>query len=454
MTLPAQDQAAYRDRALSGIESEITELAAHIHAATFRLLELIREFDEREGWGGPGLMSCAHWLNWKIGLSMGAAREKVRVAHALKHLPKISDSFRHGQVSFSKVRAMTRVATPENEEYLMMIARHGTASHMEHLVRDFRKVERIEALEMENQRHDLRELNWYVDDDGSYVIRARLTPEQGERIVKAIESAMDDEFNECENVSAESSLSSVEYPVSEPVAQRRADALARVAEGFLGSQGGTNGGERSTIHVHTDRDTLREDGKGAEGRLDSGAQISAETSRRLACDCGVVHWREDENGDTLNIGRRSRTIPPAIRRALQRRDHGCRFPGCTSHKYVDAHHIQHWADGGETKIDNLVLLCRHHHRLVHEGGYSVQMSDQGIPEFTDLFGCKIPQVGEKSFRGNVFTLARQNRESGLRITPETTVSLWEGEKMDMDMAIEGLLRRKSPPEQPTNPELD
>ena len=118
------------------------------------------------------------------------------MAHALKHLPKISDSFRHGQISFSKVRAMTRVATPENEEYLMMIARHGTASHMEQLVRYFRKVERIEALEMENQRHDLRELNWHVDDDGSYVIKARLTPEQGERIVKAIESAMDEEFNE------------------------------------------------------------------------------------------------------------------------------------------------------------------------------------------------------------------------------------------------------------------
>ena len=106
-------------------------------------------------------------------------------------------------------------------------------------------------------------------------------------------------------------------------------------------------------------------------------------------------------------------------------------------------------------MENLLLLCRHHHRLVHEGGYSVQMSDQGIPEFMDPAGCTIPQVGEKSFRGNVFTLARQHRESGLRITPETTVSLWEGEKMDMNMAIEGLLWRKSSPEQPTTgPDLD
>ena len=116
------------------------------------------------------------------------------MAHALKELPQISEAFRCGTISFSKVRAMTRVATPENEEYLMMIARHGTASHMEHLVRQFRKVKRIEAMEAENHRHQLRELNWHVDDDGSYVLKARLTPEQGERIVKAIESAMDEEF--------------------------------------------------------------------------------------------------------------------------------------------------------------------------------------------------------------------------------------------------------------------
>ena len=167
---------------------------------------------------------------------MGAAREKVRVAHALKDLPKISDSFRQGQISFSKVRAMTRVATPENEEYLMMIARHGTAAHMEQLVRYFRKVKRIEALEAENQRHELREMNWHIDDDGSYVIKARLTPEQGERVLKAVESAMDEEFNERKNVSTEDSSPPADCPVSEPVAQRRADALARVAEGFLGSE--------------------------------------------------------------------------------------------------------------------------------------------------------------------------------------------------------------------------
>jgi len=208
MLISAPVQNDSKPRRLGEIENEITELAAHIHAATFRVLELIREFDEREGWGGPGLRSCAHWLNWKCSIGLGAAREKVRVAHALANLPKISDEFRQGRISFSKVRAMTRVATPVNEVELLNIARYGTASHVERLVSQYRKVKRIEALEAENQRHRLRELNWYVDDDGSYVFKARLTPEQGERVVRAIESAMDEEFEERKNVSAETFLRS------------------------------------------------------------------------------------------------------------------------------------------------------------------------------------------------------------------------------------------------------
>ena len=451
MSLPAPIQTASGPRRLGDIEDEITELAAHIHAATFRLLELIREFDQREGWGGPGLKSCAHWLNWKCGIGLGAAREKVRVAHALKDLPQISADFRQGRISFSKVRAMTRVATSENEDYLLMIARHGTASHVEKLVSQFRKVKRIEALETENQRHNLRELNWHVDDDGSYVLRARLTPEQGERVVKAIESAMDEEFEERKNVSAETSNPPAVDPASDPVAQRRADALERVAEGFLGGAAGISGGERATIHLHTDSDTLPQNGEGAESRLETGANVSAETSRRLACDCGLVHWHEDPAGETLDVGRRTRTIPPAIRRALQKRDHGCRFPGCTADKHVDAHHIQHWADGGATKMDNLVLLCRHHHRLVHECGYDVRMTGSSIPKFTDPTGRTIPPVGEKRFRGNVVALRRRNAGIGLKITPDTPIPLWEGEKMDDGMAVEGLLWRESTENQHAKP---
>ena len=127
------------------LENQITELSAHIHAGTYRLLVLIHEYDNYDGWEGPGMKSCAHWLNWKCGISLGAAREKVRVAHALAELPLISSAFRLGQISYSKVRAMTRVADADNEDYLLMIARHGTATHMERLVRQFRRVERLET---------------------------------------------------------------------------------------------------------------------------------------------------------------------------------------------------------------------------------------------------------------------------------------------------------------------
>ncbi len=337
---------------LQTLEDRITELAAHIHAATYRFLVLIREFDRRAGWSGPGLNSCAHWLSWKCGINVGAAREKVRVAHALENLPRISEAFRTGRVSFSKVRAMTRVATPDNEEYLMMIADHGTASHVERLVRGYRQVKRTEALEAENHRHDLRELTWHWDDDGSFIIKGRLTPEQGARFTQALEAAMDAERQEREDVSAET-----------PIATRRADALTRMAEGFLADGASTStGGDRCTIHVHTDLDTLSADGEGAQAELASGGRVCAETARRLGCDSGVIPWRETRDGSTLDVGRRTRTIPPAIRRALNRRDQGCRFPGCTAHRFVDAHHIHHWADGGETRLDNLVLLCRRHHR--------------------------------------------------------------------------------------------
>jgi len=420
-------------RNLQTLADEITELAAHIHAATYRLLVLIREFDEREGWEGPGLKSCAHWLNWQCGLNLGAAREKVRVAHALKDLPQISEAFRTGRVSFSKVRAMTRVATPDNEDYLLMIANHGTAAHVERLVRGYRKIKRIEALEQENQRHEQRKLSWIIDDDGSYVIEGRLPPEQGARVVQALQAAMDSAFEDNPDIAAETSLPA-----------RRADALERVAEGYLtgGEKGARTGGERCTLHVHTNMETLREDGEGAEAELESGARVSAETSRRLACDSGVVLWHESAHGTALNVGRRTRSIPPALRRALERRDQGCRFPGCTTRRHVDAHHIRHWADGGETKLDNLVLLCRHHHRHVHESGCSVELEPDGQPVFTDPNGNTIPTGPDRRFRGNVFSLMARNRLDGLAITPHTPVPAWHGERMDDGLAVEGLLQRE------------
>jgi Domain of unknown function (DUF222)/HNH endonuclease len=435
-------QVHQRREHIEHLEDQITELAAHIHAATFRLLELVREYDECEGWGGKGLISCAHWLNWKCGIDIGTAREKVRVAHALKDLPQISQEFRHGRVSYSKVRAMTRVATAKNEDYLLMIARHGTAVHVERLVRNFRKVKRIEALDSENTRHAQRELHWYVDDDGYWVLRGRLTAEQGALVQAVMQQVMEEDFREQRDVPA--GTSSTEPPDEihsrpEPIALRRADALVRMAQGYS-SEATSNSADRFMVHVHTDMETLKQDGLGGQAELEDGGNISAETARRVSCDAGLVHWLDKADGEPLSIGRKSRTIPPAIRRALQRRDGGCRFPGCTCSRFVDAHHIQHWADGGETAMENLVLLCRHHHRLVHEGGFGICTSTQGVIEFTNPVGEVIPTGPAGNSRGNVWSLFEQHSTSGIHITPKTAQSLWLGEKMDDDMAIQVMLQ--------------
>ena len=397
---PDHEQVTKLDR----LANNITELVAHLDAGTFQLLELICEFDENEGWAGPGLKSCAHWLNWKCGISMGSARERVRVARALPSLPSISAALRKGEVSYSKVRAMTRVATPENESELLQVALHGTASHVETQVRLYRKVKRIEALEEENLRHGHRELSWYIDDDGYWVFKGRFTAEQGAMLQKALEAAGDQLFEEQKNVPAGTSESiPLDQITPEPVAQQRADALARVVEGFLAGVDGDrpvndlSGGDRYMVNIHTEVETLKEDGTGAESEIEDRGHVPAETSRRMSCDCSIVHWHEDAEGGPLDIGRKTRSIPPAIRRALKRRDQGCRFPGCTCTRFVDAHHIQHWADGGETCMDNLVLLCRTHHRLVHEAGYGVEnTAGRGIV-FTMPDGKIIPRSPEKTF---------------------------------------------------------
>jgi hypothetical protein len=161
----------------------------------------------------------------------------------------------------------------------------------------------------------------------------------------------------------------------------------------------------------------------------------------------VVHWLEkthQESGETefLSVGRKSRTVPPSIRRALQRRDKGCRFPGCGCSRFVDAHHIHHWADGGETSLQNLVLLCRHHHRLVHEGGFRLKVLPGGGFEFIDPSGKRIVPAPEARFSGNVFELMEANCENGITITPRTSAPNWGGEGMDVDIVVHHLYLRR------------
>jgi hypothetical protein len=446
-------QAAARQNRIRQLEDDITSLAAHIDAAMFRWLELLREFDACEGWKGEGIKSLAHWLNWKCGMSLATGREKVRVASALKELPQTSDAFRAGRLSYSKVRAITRVATPNNEDLLLNIAFNGTAFHVEQAVYAWRREKRFELLKQENRRHDLRELHWHTDDDGCLVLKARFTPEQGALVQNAIEAMMETLFQEQKNVSAETSEFEQSTPTWErphPLSSRRADALSRITAEWSNNPNvsSVSSNDRFVINLHTDIETLRADGTGAESELVGCENVSAETSRRLACDCSVINWLDHKGSailgaEPLAVSHKTRTVPPAMRRALQRRDRGCRFPGCSCTRFVDAHHIHHWADGGETHINNLVLLCRHHHRLVHEGGFGLLRNADGEIRFTNPEGSYIPQSAEMRFSGSVSTLTRENEELGIDITPKTSIPDWQGESMNSSIVVHNLTLRDS-----------
>jgi hypothetical protein len=416
------------------LEAQITELAGQLNAATYRWLTLIAEFDRRQGWSDGSLHSCAHWLNFKVGLNLGAAREKVRVAHALSGVPKIAAAMARGELSYSKVRALTRVATEATEESLLMIALHGTAYHVENTVRYFRQAQEAQELSREAQQQASRTVEYWYDNDGSLVLKARLPALAGAVLVKALEAALP---------AVAATVVKVELGEERRLTTqaRRADALARVAESYLehdsasGSTGSGSTADRYQVVVHIDAETLKEQAAG-RCHVEHGPVLPAETVRRLSCDASMVRIVETEQGEPLDVGRKTRTIPPAIRRALNARDPGCCFPGCTHRRYLDAHHIEHWADGGETKLSNLVNLCRTHHRLVHEGGVAIEARTGGGWRFSRPDGREFEiRYREPAPAYEWRALQETHAAQGLHIDSDTAATRWRGERMDYELGV-------------------
>ena len=422
---------------LERLGDQIAEMSARLDAATARLLDLIREFDDRGGWGN-GFRSCAHWLTWRIGLDQGAARERVRVARALGSLPRLAKALARGELSYSKVRALTRVATPETEERLLKVGRAGTAEHVERIVRAWRRVDRIGEAEQSRQRHRRRGLHVYQDEDGMVVIHGRLEPETGAVLMKALEAGRE----------VLSQPETFQDPAADPPAfsQQQADALALLAETALhhGLAPGTPG-ERYQVVVHIDAPVLAESDAPAatsapgQSALEDGAHVSAETSRRLACDATRVVMRHDADGHVTEVGARTRTIPPALRRVLQHRDRGCRFPGCGL-PFGQGHHIRHWAHGGPTTLSNLAMLCRRHHRCVHEEGYQIERQPDGVLRFRRPDGLLLPDVPPPAAvpTNPIETLRAQNDRRGVDIDARTSMPGWLGGRLDVGWAIDVL----------------
>lgn len=342
---------------LEQLEAEITELAGHLIAAERRRLLLVAEFDRRSGYSQWGCRTCAHWLTWHCGIEMRASREKVRVGRALETLPFITQEFAAGKLSYSKVRALTRIATPKNETDLAELAEHATAVHVEKIVRAYRGLlsaddERLAA----NERHDAQYLRLDPTDDGS---------------------------------------------------------------------------------VNVDDDVLVNDIAEGVCELSGGPRLAPETVRRLMCDASAVFMLRDEAGRPVNVSNKTRTIPPSLRRSVHARDNGCRFPGCGERRFVDVHHAHHRARGGKNEKANLMELCWFHHRLVHEGGWSVRFDSGGVVLAITPKGNVLPRSRSTEVVDDE-GIEHRDLEQGIAIEPDTCIPRWYGDPLDLNHVITGL----------------
>ena len=432
------------------LEAEICELAGQIAAASARWVLLIAEYDDRRGWAGWGCQSAAHWLSWKCGVGMHAAREKLRVGHALSSLPLIRAVFERGELSYSQVRAITRIAGAHNEGALVDIARAATANQLDRLVAATAKAERIWDDGFAAAQFADRSYHAGFDyDRATYTAKVVLCPDDGRVLTKALELAAKQLHAERGNQGPETTRE-----------QLLADALVVMASSFLatGRAEGTGTDDYRTVVFSDDTainphpapcDDGGHCGEAGEARreaprahLEGGAMLSAETIRRIWCDTTVTRL-ELRAGVIVAISEPTRTISAALRRALGLRDSQCRFPGCCA-KRVDAHHLRYRRHQGPTTLENLLLLCRFHHRLVHEGGYTIGRSADGELRFYDPRGRQLHNRSALVANDGADALRRRHRDLGIDINPDTITGNHAGDRLDLDYAVSVLTRQNVP----------
>jgi hypothetical protein len=413
---------------------ELATLSAHLSAATARWLELVWEM--REQGDSDDLRA---FVAWRCGITGREAREFLRVAEALQELPVTRAAFGRGELTFTKVRALTRVATGSSEESLLELAGALTASQLERALRAFRRV----AAEDAREAHALEYVDYYLDDDGTLFLRARLAAEDGTLLIKALEAARERvlERRREERAAAagdpQAEVAQAKGASVDPPRPARVEALLDLADASTAAASEARG-TRAAVVVHIDAAALTADGRG-RSELEDGPLISPETARRLGCDADIVAQIE-RDGLPVSVRRSRRTIPPALRRLLETRDDNtCCFPGCERRRHLQAHHRRHWAHGGETSLDNLVLLCWQHHRLVHEGGYTVETdSDENI-RFRNRHGIIWPLAPPRPPPGRANDLLAANHAHRLQIDHNTNrngSSSWR--KPDFPLVVAGI----------------
>jgi hypothetical protein len=393
--LPAAAPAAkpkLTNKSLDQLEEDIIGLSHHINASEYEFLVLLREFDLRQGWKAYHFNNCAEWMNMKCGMAPGTAREKLRVANALFDLPQTSRAFQRGDLSYSKARAMSRVATPRNEEHLLAFALKANAASVDRHCLELRNVQREVSTGDANRAYDRRYLCCSPHSDGSVTLSIELPKEQADLVMRALQlsvTQMDcpDAGYFADGVSADvlSELDEDAPRGASELQRKQADALVELAREYLagGKEKRSSTADHYQVTVHVDERALR-----GEPDEHSKSDLPIETVRRLCCDGSIVPLVHDQAGKPTGLGKKQRVVNPMLRRALLARDRGCRFPGCTHSKWLDAHHVVHWADGGETTPENLVILCSAHHRLLHEGGFEIKPGPNGEWQFRNASGCR------------------------------------------------------------------
>jgi 5-methylcytosine-specific restriction endonuclease McrA len=425
---------------------EIARLAARLNVATHRMLACIRAFDAAEGWHRQGAQSCAHWLTWRIGIDPGAAREKVRVARALGGLPQIDRVFADGRLSYAQVRAVTRIATPANEARVLDIALAATGAQLERICRGFRKATELDQAHAADRRVRARALG-----DGLVRLEVVLSADEADLMMRAIDEARGSFSFEVDPPATTPlpvvASDSRREPKVEAPRPSAADALVHLASSFLArghraAASETSGSPRGEVVIQVGPEIASADGT-FSAALRDGTHVSAEALRRVACDGGVVVVASDPAGNVLDVGRRTRAIPSAIRRALLLRDTHCRFPGCANSSFLHGHHIQHWLHGGRTALENLLTLCSFHHRQVHEGGFRVSLTAEAEVEVWTPGGRRLPAVPRLEPDPGTFDWLGGEWDPRDGARPSTDgalpLPLWDGEPPDYEAAVDALL---------------
>jgi hypothetical protein len=418
------------------LEAELCTLSSHLAAGMARWIALVDEYDRREGWGRwRGVLSTAHWISWQCACSVRTARDHVRVARALRDLPSTREAFARGSLSYAKVRALTRVATPASEEFLLHQATYATASQLDRMLSAYRQSIAADAAPPEP------ELTWYWNRDGTLTVNARLAPDDGRALLDALETARTRMRDEVPAGGDEDGSAEPSERLPGDV-RTNADALSSIAGSFLAAGPGERlGTERARLVVHVDADALARDGDG-RSELERGPAIGPETARRLGCD-SELQVLVKRGRRALYVGRKTRSISPALNLALRARDGGCRFPGCDNRRWVDAHHIVAWAVAGTTDPENLVLLCRRHHRLIHEGGFTVTGDANEKLVFRDPQG-ELLANSPKPPPGSSQRLIERNRDAGLWLDDESLLK-GTGERMDLVENVDAVATAVDPP---------